>query len=259
MVKITYQQIYTAINQDKVYTLAELNQLILQALYRLNDSPLTGRPCSRTDQWLLELPSLHPLPEKGYEMRKMRLVTAMKNGHIQLTEDHHYYSVPYELIGKKLKLLYSRSVVEIYEEYRLVATHKRVRSPGNYTTDPAHMPAQHRYIMEWSPAFFIGEAAKIDPTVEEYIRQVLERKQYPEQAYKSCQGILSFAKRVGSHRLIKACKRAHEIGYYNYNIVADILKKGLDNYDEDLVPQPMPAHPNIRGPQYYESQTNKNQ
>lgn len=260
MVKITYRQIYTEINQDKIYTLAELNQMILQALCKLNDSPLTGRNCSRTDQWILEQSSLHPLPEKRYEMRTMKQVTAMKNGHILLTEDHHYYSVPYELIGKKLKLLYSRSMVEIYDQYTMVASHKRVRSPGNYTTDAAHMPAQHRYVLEWSPSFFLAEAAKIDPAVEEYIRQVLEKKQHPEQAYKSCQGILSFAKRVGSHRLIKACKRAHQIGYYNYNIIADILKKGLDNYDEDIIPQTMPAHENIRGPLYYENnQTNKNQ
>ena len=234
--------------------------MILQSLCKLTDGQLTGRQCSRTDQWILELPSLHQLPEKGYEMRKIRMVTAMNNGHVQLTEDHHYYSVPYELIGKKLKLLYSRSSVEIYEDYQLVASHKRVRSPGNYTTEPAHMPAQHRYVLEWSPAFFLTEAGKIDPIVQEYIRQVLEKKQHPQQAYKSCQGILSFAKRVGSHRLIKACKRAHEIGYYNYNIIADILRKGLDNYDEDIEPQSMPAHDNIRGSHYYEeSQTNKNQ
>ena len=259
-VKITYQQIYTAIDDRKIYTLSELNDMILQSLCKLNDGQLTGRQCSRTDQWILELPSLHQLPEKGYEMRKIRMVTAMKNGHVQLTEDHHYYSVPYELIGKKLKLLYSRSSVEIYEDYQLVASHKRVRSPGNYTTEPAHMPAQHRYVLEWSPAFFLTEAGKIDPIVQEYIRQVLEKKQHPQQAYKSCQGILSFAKRVGSHRLIKACKRAHEIGYYNYNIIADILRKGLDNYDEDIEPQSMPAHDNIRGAHYYEeSQTNKNQ
>lgn len=260
MVKISYQRIYTEISQEKIYTLAELNQMILQALCKLNDSPLTGRACSRTDQWLLEQPSLHPLPEKGYEMRKIRQVTAMKNSYVQLTEDHHYYSVPYELIGKKLKLMYSRSVVEVYEEYRLVASHKRVRSPGNYTTEPAHLHPNHRYVMEWSPTFFISQAAAVDPVVEEYIRRVLEKKQYPQEAYKSCQGILSFAKRVGTHRLIKACRRAHEIGYYNYNIIADILKKGMDNYDEDPVPQSMPSHENIRGPLYYESnQTNKNQ
>ena len=176
----------------------------------------------------------------------------MKNGHIYLSEDQHYYSVPYELIGKKLKLQSSRSQVDLYNQYELVATHKRIRSPHNYSTEPSHMPPQHRYVTEWSPTFFIEKAKAIDPVVEYYVSQVLAKKQHPEQAYKSCQGILSFAIRVGNTRLIKACKRAKEIGYYNYKIIEDILTKNLDRYDEDLEPTPMPTHDNIRGGNYYQ-------
>ena len=176
----------------------------------------------------------------------------MKNGHVYLTEDQHYYSVPCELIGKKIKLQYSRSQVELYLNYELVATHKRIRSPHNYTTDPAHLPMQHRYVSEWSPGFFMEKAKAIDPVVEHYISQVLAKKQHPEQAYKSCMGILSFAKRVGNIRLIKACKRAHEIGYYNYKIIDDILKNNLDRYEEEPEPAPMPVHDNIRGGNYYQ-------
>ena len=133
-----------------------------------------------------------------------------------------------------------------------MATHKRIRSPHNYTTDPSHLSAQHRYVTEWSPAFFMEKAKVIDPVVEYYISQVLAKKQHPEQAYKSCMGILSFAKRVGNVRLINACKRAHEIGYYNYKMIEDILKKNLDKYDEEPEPAPMPAHNNIRGSNYYQ-------
>ncbi len=133
-----------------------------------------------------------------------------------------------------------------------MASHKRVRSPHNYTTDPAHLPAQHRYVTEWSPAFFMEKAKAIDPVVEYYISQVLVKKQHPEQAYKACMGILSFAKRVGNTRLTKACKRAHEIGYYNYKIIEDILKNNLDTYDEDPQVVSMPSHDNIRGGNYYQ-------
>lgn len=257
MVKIAYQRIYTNVPEGKIYTLTELNTQIKQSLCALNDATLTGKNCSRTDQWLLELPALNPLPEKLYEMRKIKQVTVMKNGHILLHEDQHYYSVPYELIGNKLKLQYSRSVVEIYRDYELVATHKRIRSPHNYSTEPAHMPAQHRFVNEWSPSFFIDRAKQIDPVVEEFVRRVLEKKQHPEQAYKSCQGILSFARRVGNQRLIKACKRAHEIGYYNYKIIEDILKQNLDRFEEDPQAEHMPSHENIRGAEYYQQITNQ--
>lgn len=251
MVKLSYQKIYTRIPEKQIVPLSELNKQIAVQLTHLNDAMLTGREYCRTDQWSMELSSLHPLPEKNYEMRKLKQVTVMKNGHVYLGEDQHYYSVPYELIGKKLKMQYSRSVVDLFLQYELVATHPRIRSPHNYSTEPSHMPSEHRFVTEWSPAFFMAKAKAIDPVVEYYISQVLAKKQHPEQAYKSCMGILSFGKRVGNARLIKACKRAHEIGYYNYKIIDDILKNNLDKYDEDSEPAPMPAHENIRGSNYY--------
>lgn len=252
MVKLTYQRIYTSLPEKWIPTLTQLNEQIWQRLTVHNDTVLTGKECSRTDQWLLELPTLHPLPAKRYEMRKVKLATVMKNGHVYLTEDKHYYSVPYELIGKKLSLQYSRSQVELYHNYELIASHKRIRSPHGYSTEPEHMPPQHRYVTEWSPEFFINKAKAVDPIVEHYIREVLSRKQHPQQGYKSCQGILSFEKRVGATRLIKACKRAHEFGYYNYKIIEEILKKNLDQFDEDPISQSMPVHENIRGADYYQ-------
>lgn len=252
MVKISYQNIYANIPERSILPLSELNDEIRKYLQILNNATLTGKEYSRFDQWKMEKTLLQPLQETRYEMRKIKQVTVMKNGHVYLTEDQHYYSVPFELIGKKLNLQYSRSVVDIYHKYQVVATHKRLRSPHNYSTIATHMPPQHRYVTEWSPTFFMDQAKAIDPSVEYYISQVLAKKQHPEQAYKSCQGILSFSKRVGQVRLIKACKRAHEIGYYNYKIIEDILKNNLDRYEEEPVVEPMPTHENIRGGNYYQ-------
>ena len=83
----------------------------------------------------------------------------------------------------------------------------------------------------------------------------LEKKHHPEQAYKSCVGVLSFAKKAGKERLINACKRALDYGYYNYKIIQTILEKGLDHYpetSEESSQLEMPLHENIRGENYYE-------
>jgi HEPN domain-containing protein len=107
------------------------------------------------------------------------------------------------------------------------------------------------HIADWNPARFLEEAGKIHEDVELYIKEVLIKKLHPEQGYKSCQGILSFAKRVGNDRLIKACRRAHQYGVYNYKIIETILKRNLDQYGTDDITAPMPKHDNIRGEQYY--------
>jgi transposase len=252
MVKIAYQKIYTQIPEKQLLGLSELNSHIWKNLHLLNAATLTGKECSRSDQWHLEQATLQALPVNRYEMRTIKQATVMKNGHVYLTEDQHYYSVPFELIGKKINLQYSRTSVEIFHNYEPVAKHKRVRSPGNYSTEPSHMPPQHKYVTEWSPTYFLEKAKEINPVVEYFIGQVLAKKQHPEQAYKSCQGILSFAKRVGHQRLINACRRAHEIGYYNYKIIEDILRKSLDQYEDDATPVQMPVHDNIRGGNYYQ-------
>ena len=84
--------------------------------------------------------------------------------------------------------------------------------------------------------------------------KVLDKKQHPEQAYKSCVGILGFAKKVGNERLTKACQRALDYGTYNYKTIQNILEKNLDGEDEQGSPgeTPMPEHDNIRGEDYYQ-------
>jgi hypothetical protein len=114
------------------------------------------------------------------------------------------------------------------------------------------MASQHRFQMEWSAEKFINEAQAIHTDVEFYIRQVLHRKPHPEQAYKSCQGILSYAKRLGKDRLIGACQRANEVGLYSYKAIENILKNGLDKQKEDEINIEMPTHSNIRGQEYYQ-------
>jgi len=252
MVKLTYQNIYSNLPDKKILTLSELNAEIRKYLHALNCLPLTGKDCSREQQWQMEKNTLQSLPDTRYEMRKVKQVTVMKNGHVYLTEDQHYYSVPYELIGRKLNMQYARSTVDIFHKYQLVAHHKRVRSRHQYSTDASHIPPQHRFVTEWSSEFFIEKGRQIDPAVEYYIMQVLAAKRYPPQAYRSCNGILSFAARAGKERLITACKMAHGFGYYNYRTIEEILNKNLDKYEQDEVVKEMPQHDNIRGRNYYE-------
>jgi transposase len=252
-VKIAYRRIYANLPDELSGSLEELNAAILSELEKHNTKTLTGRNYSRLDQFKeMEQAALNPLPELRFELRKMAQVTVMKNGHVCLSEDKHYYSVPFTFIGRKVRLLYSKSKVEVYYKYDMIAVHTRLRSPHNYTTDPSHMATEHRVLVDWNPDLFLSRAREIHPDVAFYIDQVLLKKKHPEQAYKSCQGILSYARRVGNGRLIKACQRAHEYGLYNFRIIENILTRGLDRYDDEMPPDEMPQHDNIRGKSYYQ-------
>jgi transposase len=246
MVKLAYQRIYARLPSDKTFTLNELNEEICKYLSEHNETVIKGLGESRKERWMIEKIVLNPLPERRYEVKTIRLVTVHKSCHVLLAEDKHHYSVPYQLIGKKVKLIYSRSAVEVYDNYRLVAAHMRVRSSGNYTTESSHLPAEHQHMLKWGPEQYLTRARQIDPQVEYYIRKVLEKKAYPQQAYKSCDGILSFDKKIGRDRLIRACKRANEIGHYGYKVIENILKRGIDQYEFEEIHISMPAHENVR-------------
>ena len=252
-VKILYQRIYPALRNNTFHTLKELNEAIWQELEVHNNKKLTGRPLSRLRLFNeVESDKLSPLPVQRYEIRQMAFATVMQNGHVLLSKDKHYYSVPYQYIRKKVKIMYSRTKVEIYHRYNRIALHKRDFKPYCYTTVKEHLASTHRFITEWTPQRFINWGESIDESVRDFISRLLENKQHPEQSYKSCMGVLSYEKKVGKDRLINACKRALDYGIYNYRIIQKILESGLDNLiDESETDQLLPEHQNIRGKNYY--------
>ena len=252
-VKILYQRIYPEIRKKTYYELSDMNKDIWQLLDIHNDKKLSGRHTSRLQLFDdIEKEKLSPLPIARFEIKEQAFATVMQNGHVLLGKDKHYYSVPYQYIRKKVKILYTNSLVEIYHKYIRIALHKRNPKAYYYTTTKEHLASTHQFITEWTPQRFISWAASIDDSVQEFICNILEKRQHPEQAYKSCMGVLSFAKKIGEERLINACKRALEYNIYNYKIIQNILEKGLDRIVEDEYDeQDLPEHHNIRGKNYY--------
>ena len=252
-VKILYRRIYPALSGKVFYSLKQLNQAIHEELSKHNQAKLTGRPCSRLQLFReIEQAELGALPVERYEIKHMVLATVMKISHVLLNVDKHYYSVPYQYIRKKVRIFYTSNRVEIYYNYNRIATHQRSFKPYNYTTVKEHMASTHQFLTEWSPQYFIDWGNNIDSQVGDFITNLIKAKPHPEQAYKSCIGVLSMAKKVGNQRLINACRRALEYQIFNYKIVQNILEKNLDEYVDDSGQQhKLPEHKNIRGDKYY--------
>jgi hypothetical protein len=252
-VKIIYRRIFDKVTQKVYDSLEELNNALWKELKIYNDTSLTNRPYSRFQLFEeIEKSELQPLAARRYELKRKQSATVSSNGHVCLREDKNYYSVPYKYIGGQVRILYSNSQVDIYHRYILIATHSRNMKAYAYITDTAHLASTHRFIGEWNPERFIHWARQIDQAVEKYITTVLESKPHPEQAYKSCQGILLFERKVGRDRLVNACKRALDFGIYNYGIIKSILENGYDKIQEADLFGRIPDHENIRGEEYYQ-------
>lgn len=254
-VKLIYRSIYTRLEGREFYDLACLNAAIGVALEMHNNALMSGRTYSRRDQFEeIERDCLGALNPIRFELKERHRATVQKNGYIRL--EKHYYSVPWQHIGKKVNILYTASTVDIYLKYDKIASHPRSYRPFGYTHNPEHLASSQKIITDWNPEKFLSHAASIHKDVENYIRQVIEAKSHPEQAYKSCRGILSFVSKVGTKRLINACRWASSYGLYNYPAIVKILENRQDELPlEEDDPQGgspyMPSHQNIRGKEYY--------
>ncbi len=255
-VRILYQRIYAPLRDQTFSSLTSLNQAIVPLLDAHNTTPMQERDTSRQQRFeQLERSQLRPLPAELYLLKGYCMAKVHPNGHARLQADKHYYSVPYRLVGQIVKFIYCTDTVEIYHQFERVALHLRRPVKGQYTTLREHLHPNHQWQTQWSPLFFTEQAGRIGPHTEAVITDILHARPYPEQAYRSCAGVLSLAKGYGSGRLERACQRALHYRATSYQLVKSILERELDRLDLEPMPatQPgTPIHENIRGASAYQ-------
>ena len=252
-VKILYTRIYAVLRDKAFASIKEVNEAFLELLENHNDTKFQNRDYSRRDLFnTIDKPALRPLPVKRYEISNYKILTVIKNSHIWFSEDRHYYSIPYKYIGKKVKVEYTKSNISVYFNYERIAFHKRSYYQYKYTTVAEHLPSHHRFVNDWSSEYFINWAVNIGSNTEALVKAVIASKTHPEQAYKSCLGILTQANKSGKNILELACRRALLFESYNYMTVKNILEKHLYKLnDDEQLQYRLPEHDNIRGSEYY--------
>jgi transposase len=133
---------------------------------------------------------------------------------------------------KEVYVRATQATVEIYFNRERVASHRRVKAPGRHTTVSEHMPPAHQKYLEWSPERFVSWALKIGPNTAQLVQALLESRKHPQQAYRSCLGVLRLGSHYGDERLEAACRRALPAGIHSYKGVKNILDAKLDQHPE---------------------------
>lgn len=238
------------------FSRAELNRAMRERLDWLNNRPFSRLEGSRRSWWQeLDRPALQPLPRTRFERPEWKNVGVNIDYHFEF--DHHCYSVPHPLVGTRVDVRATTTIVEAFHKGRRVASHLRSHKRGGFTTDPAHRPASHRRYAEWTPSRLIRWAEKIGPQTAVVIEEILRRMPHPEQGFRSSLGLIRLSKRYSTERLEAACQRALAIASPSYRSVRSILKHGLEQQPLPLLTEPESTptdHENIRGPEYYHAQ-----
>ena len=256
-VKIVYAHVYAPLRNQQFTSLKSLNHAMQDQLFLLNNKAYKNTPYSRFYFFeQQEQAKLKLLPSQPFSPKKVVQLTVQRNYHVQLSEDHYYYSVPYQYVGKKVKVLYDKSTVEVYCNHTRIAVHIRKSHGKAYTTLGEHMPPNHQRMQQirgWSKEDLLNHASRIGPSVAAAAALMLDNSIYVEQNYKACFGMLMLQNKYESGRLEAACSRALQGTRVNYTMIKNILNRGLDKQPPSADSYLMiPDHDNIRGPENYQ-------
>jgi len=245
--------IIAALRNQQFFSIHELNQAIIEKLSEFNEKPFQKKEGSRKSIFMNEEHDLLiPLPAKDYELSKWKIATVQLNYHISIEKMH--YSVPYEYLKHKVDIRMTKRVVEVFYNNLRIASHIRLSGKsGQYSTNPDHMPDNHKKYLEWNSERFINWASKIGPYTGIAIKSILSRHKIEQQGYKSCMGLLKLADKYSALRLENACERAL---YYSpqpsYRSIKTILTTGSDQLKaEEPAVKTTSTHGFTRGADYY--------
>lgn len=239
------RRILAPLRDRTFFSLTELNAVIAEGVRALNAAPFAKREGSRASLLAEERTHLKALPAKPYSYGHWKRAKVHVDYHIEV--DKRLYSVPYGLVGCTVDVRIGERLVEIYHKHQLQAVHPLGYKPGDFATDPAHMPEAHRRYQDRTPAQLQRRAAAIGTHTAAVIARQVTRKLHPEQTYRSSLGILRLAKDYSPVQLEAACQQAVTLNILSYRGIHDLIT---------AIPRPEPApitiqHANVRGAAYF--------
>jgi transposase len=253
-VQIIERRIIAKLRHSRFFSLEELTEAVHTEVETINNLPFQKLEGSRRSIFVeTEQQELIQLPSSRYECAQFKQAKAGFDYHVAL-EKAQYYSVPYQFAGKEVQIRSTLRIVEVFYKGERIACHIRNTDPRKrYITEYSHMPESHKAVADWSPQRFLSWAQKTGVKTREYIAWLLKRKEHPEQAYRTCAGILRIGSTVTPQRMEEACSYALEHNIYSYAYFAELLKgkkqQEPSNYS-DFSPRPL-LHENLRGKDYY--------
>jgi len=251
-VLVAQRWVLAALRNQTFFSIAQARRAVAQKREELNDRPLKKLGVSRRELFgKLDRPALQPLPAHRFEYADWLTPTVNVDYHVECFK--HFYSVPYQLVGKKLEARVTLTTVEMLHKGVRVATHARSNVKAGYTTLREHMPERHQHYLDWTPERIIHWAAETGPSTAALAEAIIASRAHPQQGFRACLGILRLGRVYGKERLEAACARALALQALSYRSVESILKSGLERAPRERPRPTAPVlHGNVRGPEYYE-------
>ena len=223
--------ILAALRNERFFSVSEVNETVREKLEKLNRTPFRKRDGCRRDAYLEEEKAfMKPLPASEYAPSAW--TPNITVGYDYLVSDgRNRYSVPFDLIGEKVDIRLTGTMVEVFFLGNRVAVHPRAKTmQRDPIVNPEHMPAEHRKYLNYNAEDFQAWANGIGTSVSAVVKHFLTSGKEPEVGFKACASLTKLAEKYGKIRLEKACADALKLtASPSIRTISTILKNSKDN------------------------------
>jgi hypothetical protein len=174
----------------------------------------------------VEAPALLPLPDKPFVLARWSTATVGPDIHVKVGRT--LYSVPWKLIGRRVDVRSTATMVQVFHEGQLVKTHAAL-DQGKRTDKGDYPPEKIAFQMK-TPLWCRTQASEVGDRCREVVDQLLEVNALYR--LRAAQGILGLRKKYSDVRLEAACAKALTVGDPSYRTIKGILIAGTETDPE---------------------------
>lgn len=248
-VRLVYMRVFAELRNETFFSIDELNAAAADKMRKHNQKRMQKNPYTREERFLaVDKPNLNPLPAEDFEIISYTDLKVASNCCVYLGRDMHYYSVPYRFIGRKAHVAYTRTLVKIYVDGELAATHARDYGKGRYTLVEEHLASKSSEYRSLSADKYIDRAERAMKELGDVVRHIFYSSNMPaETHYRTCDGLLSLQRSTDPAVFRTACETALRYGRCSYKFIRSLVESKCAGVSQHTCLSAPPEHENIRG------------
>jgi transposase len=180
----------------------------------------------------IEAPLLSPTPVLPYDLPVYASPKVHRDHHVELAKA--LYSLPGNLIGRRVEARADRQLVKIYYRGELVKTHPR-QPAGGRSTDAADLPSEKSIYALRDLARLQSLARSHGQAIGAYAAVLLDNP-LPWTKMRQVYALLGLVKKWGPERVEAACERAAEAEAYSVPLISRMIERATE---QDSGPPPV--------------------
>lgn len=238
------------------FSIDDLNKEIARCLERINNKVMQkAGEKSRRELFAIEKKQMQALPKYPYQYREyIKKVNIPRDYCVE--HNGHYYSVPFEYIGKKIDVFTTSDTIEFYHQGEKLTSHTISLEITGYSFHDQHRPKNHRAYMSHKDRHFFLWGSYQNKIVRGYLNDHLDiynNQNATDGASKSLQTMMELH---GEELVLEAIDWATKNNLYRINSIRRAIQNPaiMSDFDDlcENIDVVQPTHSNIRGASYYE-------